>query len=79
MFFPLPLSGQKHPSFPLFVKGGMFSMHAYDQVLSCCDQCGGEIYFGEEYHRINGESVCDDCFETFARQLLRPFLQGGVD
>lgn len=54
-------------------------MNSYDNVVSCCDQCGGEIYLGEEYHRINGESVCDDCFETFARQLLRPFLQGGVD
>lgn len=52
-------------------------MTSYDHVAGCCDQCGGEIYLGEEYHRINGENVCDDCFEGFARLLLRPYLTGG--
>ena len=52
-------------------------MNSYDSVCACCDQCGGEIYLGETYHRINGENVCDDCFERFAQQLLRPFLVGG--
>ena len=42
-----------------------------------CDQCGGEIYCGEEYYCINGENVCEDCFVDYARILLRPFLLGG--
>lgn len=52
-------------------------MSQFDGVYACCDQCGGEIYMGEAYHRINGENVCEDCFEDYARLLLRPFLVGG--
>ena len=61
---------------PVIERGNVL-MTSYDHVTACCDRCGGEIYLGEEYHRINGENVCDDCFEDFARQLLRPFLVGG--
>ena len=52
-------------------------MSRFDGVCACCDQCGGEIYCGEEYYRINGENVCEDCFCDFARILLHPFLLGG--
>ena len=50
----------------------------YEKVCACCDRCGGEIYEGESYHRLNGENVCDDCFERFARILLRPYRVGGA-
>ena len=63
--------------FCLFVKKEVISMSRFDGVCACCDQCGGEIYTGEEYYRINGENVCEDCFCDFARTLLRPFLLGG--
>lgn len=52
-------------------------MSRFDGVCTCCDQCGGEICCGEEYYRINGENVCEDCFCDYARFLLRPFLVGG--
>lgn len=52
-------------------------MTPYEPVAACCDMCGGEIYKGEEYYQINGESVCDDCVERYARSVLRPFLVGG--
>ena len=52
-------------------------MSRFDGVCACCDQCGGEFYCGEEYYRINGENVCEDCFVDYARVLLRPFLLGG--
>ena len=48
------------------------------KVTAECDLCGKEIYEGEEYYRINGESVCSDCLETYAIRLLTPFrLRGG--
>lgn len=31
-----------------------------------CDRCRGEIYRGELYHRIDGFSICADCFLDFA-------------
>ena len=52
-------------------------MSRFEGVCACCDQCGGEIYCGEGYYRINGENVCEDCFVDYARSLLRPFLLGG--
>lgn len=54
-------------------------MIPYEPVCACCDCCGGEIYTGEEYHCINGETVCSDCFPDFARSLLRPYVRGGED
>lgn len=52
-------------------------MTPYEPVCACCDQCGGEIYGGEEYYFINGETVCENCFSDYARALLRPFRVGG--
>ena len=31
-----------------------------------CDRCQGEIYRGVLYHRIDGFSICADCFFDFA-------------
>ena len=43
-------------------------MSRFEGVCACCDQCGGEIYCGEEYYRINGENVCEDCFVDWRNQ-----------
>ena len=42
-----------------------------------CQLCGAEIYRGEEYYRINGESVCCACLEDYAKAVFAPFLRTG--
>lgn len=36
-----------------------------------CTQCGGEIYRGEDYYRIDGQEVCTDCLAGFAEEYFR--------
>ena len=33
-----------------------------------CDLCGGEIYRGRRYYRINGQTVCPDCLADYAQR-----------
>lgn len=37
-----------------------------DIIFAYCDYCGGEIYDGETYYAINGETICTDCLRDFA-------------
>lgn len=47
-------------------------------IAALCHLCGGEIYRGEEYWRINAQAVCEGCLEDYARQALAPFrCRGG--
>lgn len=34
-----------------------------DKELPHCDHCGDTIY--EEYYYINGETICEDCMESY--------------
>lgn len=36
-----------------------------------CDRCGGEINVGDEYYNLDGEALCDECFDTIAREWRR--------
>lgn len=36
----------------------------------CCALCGGEIYGGEYYYRLEGRAVCECCLERFARRYF---------
>lgn len=47
--------------------------------VSICDLCGGELYRGERYYRINGEVICRDCLAAYARQFFAPFACGEED
>ena len=38
-----------------------------DEVFAECDQCGGEIYVGEEYYDIDGDLIHEDCLCDYAR------------
>ena len=38
-----------------------------------CSLCAQDIYIGEEMWRLNGQTVCRDCFPAFARILLQPY------
>ena len=38
-----------------------------------CDLCGGEIYRGRRYYRINGQTVCPDCLADYARAVFAGF------
>lgn len=42
-----------HPSCP----------DAEDKHVYECDWCGGYIYNGERYLEINGDKICESCFE----------------
>lgn len=35
------------------------------KIFCECNECGGEIYEGEEYHDINGWIVCDNCLNDW--------------
>lgn len=41
-----------------------------------CDLCGGEIYRGRRYYRINGQTVCPDCLADYARAVFTGFACG---
>ena len=36
-------------------------------TAAVCDLCGGEIYQGQSYYRINGRTVCRDCLADYAK------------
>lgn len=40
-----------------------------DKVFTYCEHCGGEIYEGEDYYDIEGESIHEDCLYDFAKSL----------
>lgn len=45
-----------------------------------CGRCGGEICRGERYYWVDGEALCEDCLEDFAREFFAPFqVRGGED
>lgn len=47
-----------------------------DKVFSECDYCGGPIYVGEEYLKLqNGDYLHTDCFERYVEQLCNPKLK----
>ena len=41
-----------------------------------CDLCGGEIYQGQAYYRINGRTVCRDCLADYAESYFADCLCG---
>ena len=38
-----------------------------------CELCGAEIY-GGEYYCLNGQIICPDCLEEYARHYFAPYL-----
>lgn len=44
-----------------------------------CDLCGGTIYQGQSYYRVNGEVICEDCLGDYARRMLAPWRCGEED
>ena len=40
-------------------------MKVKDEVIGCCDDCGSEIYAGEEYIEVNGQLICKDCVYNY--------------
>lgn len=50
--------------------GELFSDPA---VAFCCDICGGEVYAGEQYYRVNkyGLRLCGDCVDKCDAEVDR--------
>jgi formylmethanofuran dehydrogenase subunit E len=38
-----------------------------------CDRCGEEVE--SSFYRVNGETICTDCFPEFARQEFAPYRE----
>lgn len=36
-----------------------------DDVIGYCDDCGAEIYAGEEYIEVNDQLICKDCVYNY--------------
>jgi len=36
-----------------------------------CSQCSNSIYEGEEYYSFNGETVCQECLDSYIDQFKR--------
>lgn len=45
-----------------------------EKVFDKCEQCGNEIYEGEEYLIAEDHNVHHECFEDFAWRLLCPIF-----
>ena len=45
-------------------------------TAAVCDLCGGEIYQGQSYYRINGRTVCRDCLADYAGSYVADCLCG---
>lgn len=41
-----------------------------DEVYGYCDQCGREIYDGEDVYDIDGHTIHEDCLLDYAREHL---------
>ena len=51
-----------------------------DETAAYCIRCGGEIYRGEDYFRIDGRAVCTDCLGSFAEDYFRLCrIMGGTE
>ena len=48
-----------------------------EKPVAVCDECGGDIYDGEECWCVDGAYICPDCLADFARRLLGPYRIGG--
>ena len=40
-----------------------------ERIFALCDHCGGEIYEGEDYYEIDGDSIHADCLYDYIRDL----------
>ncbi|PEE32392.1 hypothetical protein CN271_26275 [Bacillus cereus] len=42
---------------------------SFNNVMDYCQSCGKEIYFGEEYRDMDGDSIHDeiDCITTYVK------------
>lgn len=41
-----------------------------ERIAAICEICGGEIYSTDEMYLINGECICEDCLEAYAKRTL---------
>ena len=44
------------------------------EIAFYCDDCGGEIYVGETYYRIDGKNYCEYCTQKRVRKGCRRAL-----
>ena len=37
--------------------------------IKCCDWCDKDLYAGDKYYSINGETICQNCIDECAMEL----------
>ena len=58
---------------------GRLSDSQEEAPVAWCGYCGGELYRGETYYRVDGRAVCEDCLEALARDYFRLYrMEGGT-
>ena len=50
-----------------------------DVIVGYCNQCGGEIYEGEEVYDIDCCTVHEDCLLDYVRERLAVKREAGTD
>lgn len=41
------------------------------RVVRQCIKCGAEIYEYEDYYEVDGDALCDDCFDKYVDSCRR--------
>ena len=36
-----------------------------------CDECGGDIYYGNYYYNFDGDIICEDCEPSYRKEHFR--------
>lgn len=49
------------------------------EIAFYCDDCGGEIYVGETYYRIDGKNYCEYCIEASKEIAEKDYDDDGPD
>lgn len=44
-------------------------------VYCRCDECGGDIYYGNEYWNYDGDIVCEDCEPDYRKKHFRRYAE----
>lgn len=46
------------------------------RVVARCNECNGDIYQGEYFFDINGDTVCESCIRDYVKDNFRRCIDG---
>lgn len=52
-----------------------YKLEPPEDIVSCyCDECGREIFVGEDYYHFEYDMICEDCIYSFKREANVPAI-----